>query len=210
MTITEQYRECFKDVPVGTRFTRQQIIDMLHDKYGTNETSIIPSDHSYNMTNKGIRGSDRGNNFFLNVGNGEYEYVGDHFTGMAFSEVIEKYKQNFIQLDNDERYKWKAIAWYKAHWDINASDFARMLSVAFSEQGNLLMAQMYFPYKMACEYAEEHPEVVRTLFRQLYDESIPLAQRYKAFRAGFNDYIAERKEKDPDKYFHRRQCVFRM
>lgn len=203
MTIVEQFRECFKDVPVGTRFTRQQIIDMLHEKYGTNETSIIPSDHSYNMTNKGIRGSDRGNNFFLNVGNGEYEYVGDHFTGMALSDVIEKYKQNFVWLNNDERYKWVAIAWYKGHWNIDAPDFARMLSVAFSKQGNLLMAQMYFPYKMACEYAEEYPEDVRSLFRQLYDESVPLAQRYGAFRAGFNDYIAEKKEKDPDKYKNR-------
>ena len=46
MTITDQFRECFKDVPIGTRFTRLQIIDLLHEKYGTNETSIIPSDHS--------------------------------------------------------------------------------------------------------------------------------------------------------------------
>ena len=203
MTIVEQFRECFKDVPVGTRFTRQQIIDKLRDKYGTNETSIIPSDHSYNMTNKGLRGANRENNFFLNVGEGEYEYVGENFTGMAFSDVIEKYKQNFSWLNNDERYKWVAVAWYKDHWNIDAPDFARMLSVAFSKQGNLLMAQMYFPYKMACEYAEEHPEDVRALFRQLYDESAPLAQRYKAFRAGFNDYIMEKKEKDPDKYKNR-------
>ena len=203
MTIVEQFRECFKDVPIGTRFTRKQIIDMLHDRFGTNETSIIPSDHSYNMTNKGLRGSNRDNNFFLNVGDGEYEYVGENFTGVALSEVIEEYKKNFTWLDNDERYKWKAIAWYKDHWNIDDPDFANMLSVAFSRQGNLLVAQMYFPYKMACDFAEEHPEEMRALFRQLYDESIPLAHRYKAFRAGFNEFVAERKEKDPEKYKNR-------
>lgn len=104
MTITEQYRECLKDIPIGTKLTRSQIIDMLHTKYGTNETSIIPSDHCYNMTNKGLRGSNRDNNFFLNVGNGEYEYVGEHFTGMAISDIIQLYKQDFERVDSEERY----------------------------------------------------------------------------------------------------------
>ena len=200
MTIIEQIRECFKDVPIGTRFTRQQIVDMLHEKYGTNKTSIIPSDHCYNMTNKGLRGSSRDNNFFLNVGEGEYEYVGDHFTGMALSELIDKYKQNFTWLNEDERYKWVAIKWYKDHWDIEAQDFPEMLNLAFKKHVNLLNSQMYYPYRMAYEFAQDHPDEVRSLFRQLYDESVPLGQRYKAFRAGFNGFIAERKEKNPERY----------
>ena len=189
MTIVEQFRECFKDVPVGTRFTRKQIIDMLHERFGTNETSIIPSDHSYNMTNKGIRGLNRDNNFFLNVGDGEYEYVGEHFTGMAISDVIQLYKQDFEQVNREERYKWVAIGWYKKHWNIDAPDFARMFSVAFSKHSNLLMSRMYYPYGMACEFAEEYPEDARAIFRQLFDESIPLNQRYRAFRERFNEYI---------------------
>ena len=196
MTIVEQFRECFKDTPIGTRFTRKQIIDMLHDKYGTNETSIIPSDHCYNMTNKGLRGSNRENNFFLNVGEGEYEYVGEHFTGMAISDVIQLYKQDFERINSEERYKWEAIGWYKAHWNIEAPDFSRMFSVSFSKNANLLAAAMYYPYSMACEYAESHPEEARALFRQLYDETIPLSQRYRAFREGFNHYIAEKMESE--------------
>lgn len=202
MTIVEQFRECFKDVPVGTKFTRKQIIDMLHEKYGTNETSIIPSDHCYNMTNKGLRGSNRDNNFFLNIGEGEYEYVGEHFTGMSIPDVIQLYKQDFERVDQEERYKWRAIGWYKAHWNIEEPDFARMLSVAFSKNGNLLVSRMYFPYRMACDFAERHPEEVRSLFRQLYDESIPLAQRYKTFRAGFDDYIKERLNEETDRSKH--------
>ena len=196
MTIVEQFRECFKDIPIGTRFTRKQIIDMLHEKYGTNETSIIPSDHCYNMTNKGLRGANRENNFFLNVGEGEYEYVGEHFTGMAISDVILLYKQDFKRIDSEERYKWEAIGWYKAHWNIDAPDFARMFSVSFNKAANLLAAAMYYPYSMACEYAEGHPEEARELFRQLYDESIPLPQRYRTFREGFNQYITEKTEKE--------------
>ena len=36
MTIVEQFRDCFKDVPIGTKFSRKQIIEMMHEKYGTN------------------------------------------------------------------------------------------------------------------------------------------------------------------------------
>ncbi len=202
MTINEQIRECFKDVAIGTRFSRKQIIEMLHEKYGTNETSVMPSDHCYNMTNKGLRGSNRVNNFFLNVGEGEYEYVGPHFTGMAISDVIQMYKKEFARVDSQERYKWIAIGWYKAHWNIDDPDFAGMFANAFRKHGNLLMAQMYYPYKMACEYAEKHPEEARALFRQLYDESIPLGQRYKTFRAAFNDYIKEKLQEEQGRKKH--------
>ena len=202
MTITEQYRECLKDIPIGTKLTRTQIIDMLHSKYGTNETSIVPSDHCYNMTNKGLRGSNRDNNFFLNVGNGEYEYVGEHFTGMAISDIIHLYKQDFERVDSEERYKWRAIRWYKEHWDIYAQDFARMFAVAFSKHVNLLLSRMYYPYAMACEFAERYPEEARALFRQLYDKSIPLAQRYRTFRERFNEYAEERTKEEGKKLNH--------
>ena len=157
MTIVEQYRKCFKEYPVGTKFTRKQIINLMHEGFGVNESSVIPSDHSYNMTNKGLRGASRSNNFFLNIGNGEYEYVGEDYAGMAISDIIQAYKADFAHMDHDERYKWVAIGWYKKHWDIDAPDFAAMFASAFSKHVNLLSGAMYLPYKMACECAEKHP-----------------------------------------------------
>ena len=52
--ITQQFRECFRDVAVGTKMKRQEIIDLLSERFGTNPSSIIPSDYCYNMKNKGI------------------------------------------------------------------------------------------------------------------------------------------------------------
>ena len=60
-----------------------------------------------------------------------------------------------------------------------------MLSVSFSKAANLLTSGMYYAYKMLCEYAESDPEAVRELFRELYDESIPLGKRYSDFREEF-------------------------
>lgn len=118
--------------------------------------------------------------------------------GVSIADVIGAYKADFERADREERYKWEAIGWYKAHWDIEASDFAGMFADAFSKAGNLLTAHMYYPYKMVCEYAEQDPEAVRELFRKLYNEDIPLAERYSAFREGFKKSIAIIQEKVSD------------
>ena len=39
--IIEQYRQCFKNTPVGTRLSRQEIINRINTAFGTNESNII-------------------------------------------------------------------------------------------------------------------------------------------------------------------------
>ena len=112
-------------------------------------------------------------------------------------KVISHYKQHFTEADHNERYKWEAIGWYKKHWDINASDFAAMLEVAFSKTANLLASGMYYPYRMIVAYAQTDPEEVRRIFKQLHNEELPLAQRYSAFRESCQRYIDKRKRNDP-------------
>ena len=103
--------------------------------------------------------------------------------------VIKHYKEHFASVDKEERYKWEALGWYKKHWNIEAEDFATMLETAFRQDKfvNLLASNMYWPYKMAVEFAKADPEAVRSLFRILYDESMPLAERYTMFRNGFSE-----------------------
>lgn len=103
--------------------------------------------------------------------------------------IISEYKKNFEEINKGERYKWEAIGWYKQHWNIDAADFASMLSSAFSKAGNLLASGMYYPYRMLTGYAQSDPEAVRGLFRMLYDENVPLAVRYVQFQKGFEKYL---------------------
>lgn len=63
-----------------------------------------------------------------------------------------------------------------------------MYAEAFKEAHNLLAANMYWPYKMVITFAEKEPAKVRELFKMLYNESIPLAQRYVDFRAAFDEF----------------------
>lgn len=105
--------------------------------------------------------------------------------------VIKKYKENFWSVDKNERYKWIAVKWYKQYWNIEASDFGKMVALAFEKASNLLASGMYYAYKMLVEYANAEPEKVRELFRILYNEDISLAERYDAFRMGFDEYVGK-------------------
>lgn len=111
----------------------------------------------------------------------------------AVLQIIEAYKTDFDRVNSEERYKWEAIRCYKQKWDINAEDFAGMLSDAFKKSANLLAASMYYPLRMVIGYAKEEPETVRELFRVLHNENISFSERYEMFRAGFDKYVSEKK-----------------
>lgn len=102
--------------------------------------------------------------------------------------IIEAYKADFERVNQEERYKWEAVGHYKKNWNIDADNFSEMYAEAFKEAHNLLAANMYWPYKMVITFAEKEPAKVRELFKMLYNESIPLAQRYVDFRAAFDEF----------------------
>lgn len=104
--------------------------------------------------------------------------------------VISRYKQEFALVDKQERFKWEAIGWYQQHWNIDAPDFASMLKTAFQESSVLLASGMYYPLKMIHLFSDMAPDRMRKLFRILYDEKISLASRYKQFRDGCSDLLA--------------------
>lgn len=110
--------------------------------------------------------------------------------GMTIGDVLIRYKADFHRFWNEERYKWAAVKHYKDNWNIDAENFAAMLTEAFKWSGNLLAGAMYYPYKMICVFAQESPETVREMFRRLYDEGRPLAERYKEFRTSCGQCLA--------------------
>ena len=107
--------------------------------------------------------------------------------------IIAAYKADFERVNQEERYKWEAVGCYWRNWDIEAENFAQMYAEAFKEASNLLAANMYWPYKMVVTFAEQEPDKVRELFRMLYNEEIPLAQRYVDFRAAFDEFYKPQK-----------------
>lgn len=209
--IVEQFRECLKEVPIGTSMKRQDIISLINSRYGTKTSSIIPSDYCYNMMNKGI--PEDHVSFFLNIGTGLYEYVGENYRVPTIEGVIDAYKFDFQRVDDEERYKWEAVAHYKAHWDIETEDFSGMIQEAFrwageaykrardgkKDGGNLLTSSMYYPYRMLTVLSSFEPETMRALFRRLLDEERPLSQRYNEFRDGCDKCLERYRNSDPSR-----------
>lgn len=67
----------------GKLLTATEIKNLVVDQFGTNPTSVLPSDYCYNRWNQGIK---QGRALFVRVGAGEYRYVGPDYpyTGLVF------------------------------------------------------------------------------------------------------------------------------
>lgn len=98
-TVLEEVLETFANVEIGTVFTTNEIKEMVSKKYGRKEGSIIPSDYSYNMSNKGIIGTSCEHfNIFVQTKRGEYEYVGlDYKAGV---DAVKTTETGYINRNN--------------------------------------------------------------------------------------------------------------
>jgi hypothetical protein len=106
---------------------------------------------------------------------------------IALQNYISQYKASFdkhrLGTDN-EIYKWKAVKCFQDNWNIDAPDFSAMLKSALAKTHNLLASYQFFPRKMLEVFADSNPEELRKLFRALFDESLEVAARVKAFEEG--------------------------
>jgi len=110
---------------------------------------------------------------------------------MTIREVLARYKSDFTKYWKDEKYKWVAVQHFQKNWNIEAEDFVGMLKESFSQAYNLLQGGMYYAYQMLCALAQQDPEKMRSLFRLLYDENLPLIDRLQPFRTGCEELLEE-------------------
>ena len=105
------------------------------------------------------------------------------FDKFRLKEVLVQYKKNFVSTQwGDEKYKWEAVKWFQDNWDVNAPDFAEMLSRSLEKTYNLLASNNNFPKGMIIGFAKTAPEEVRAMFITLFDESQDVFERMNAFK----------------------------
>ena len=115
------------------------------------------------------------------------------------ASAIEGYKEYFPEHFKDEKYKWEAVKHFQDNWDIEAEDFAGMLSAALSKTFNLLNSVNHFPGRMIILFAQEEPETIRAMFRHLFDESIDLEERIKKFKKQSDECLIKWQQKNGKK-----------
>jgi len=105
------------------------------------------------------------------------------FETFRLQDALLKYKQNFVSTQwGNEKYKWEAVKFFQDNWDVNAADFAAMLTRSLSKTYNLLASMNNFPYKMIEGFAKTAPEEVRAMFIALFDESKDVVVRILEFK----------------------------
>ena len=106
------------------------------------------------------------------------------FDTEIFHERLETYKKNF-SLNNlgDSTNEWELIKSFQDNWDINAPDFYDML---FRSMQRLSLSKKFiyqFSTIMIKRFAQNEPEKVRKMFKDLYDEQVDIYTRYDNFMA---------------------------
>ena len=85
MKISEQFKQTFRDTDTGTEFTKADIVQEMRSRFGTNESSIIPSDYCYNRLNNGIDFTSQ-MHLFEYTSDKTYRYLGENapYSGPVF------------------------------------------------------------------------------------------------------------------------------
>ena len=105
------------------------------------------------------------------------------FNKFRLKDVLVKYKQDFVSTQwGNEKYKWEAVKCFQDNWDVNAADFADMLTRSLARTYNLLASMNNFPARMITGFAKTAPEEVRSMFIALFDESRDVYERMDAFK----------------------------
>lgn len=105
------------------------------------------------------------------------------FEKVRLQDALMKYKQNFVSSQwGEEKYKWEAVKFFQDNWDVNATNFAAMLTLSLSKTYNLLASMNNFPARMIEKFAVTAPEEVRAMFIALFDEGKDIVTRITEFK----------------------------
>ena len=97
--------------------------------------------------------------------------------------VLEGYKEYLPDHWENEKYKWEAIKHFQDHWNIDAENFGDMFKQATDKTFNLLASGYAYPKGMIINFAKADDEATRAMFKNLFDESVNLAERIEAFQS---------------------------
>ena len=89
----------------------------------------------------------------------------------------------------EEEFKWRGVKIFQDNWNVEAPDFAGMMKRSLSGVSNLMVSQAYFPEAMIEGFAEREPETVRAMFKNLFDESKDIVERFRAFKQKSDDLL---------------------
>lgn len=114
---------------------------------------------------------------------------------MKLKSFIKEYKENWLDINRREIYKWKAIKQFQDNFFNKEVPFKDRIKVAFSKHKNLLVYRdKYLPLGMLNDVANVRSEDVERFFNALFDESTNLKTRVETYMSDFENIVKQLKK----------------
>ena len=90
---------------------------------------------------------------------------------------------------DEEEFKWRGIKTFQDNWALDAQDLSDMIKRSLSGVSHMMVSQARFPEGMIEGFAEREPETVRAMFKDLFDESKDIVERFHSFKQTSADLL---------------------
>lgn len=114
-----------------------------------------------------------------------------------FDKLVKEYQNYFTNHKGEngesyweeEEFKWRGIKTFQDNWDLDAQDLSDMIKRSLYGVSHMMVSQARFPEGMIEDFAEREPETVRAMFKNLFDESKDIVERFHSFKQKSADLL---------------------
>lgn len=114
-----------------------------------------------------------------------------------FDKLVKEYQNYFTNHKGEngesyweeEEFKWLGIKTFQDNWDLDAQDLSDMIKRSLHGVSHMMVSQARFPEGMIEDFAEREPDTVRAMFKDLFDESKDIVERFHSFKQKSADLL---------------------
>ena len=114
-----------------------------------------------------------------------------------FDKLVKEYQNYFTNHKGEngesyweeEEFKWRGIKTFQDNWDLDAQDLSDMIKHSLHGVSHMMVSQARFPEGMIEDFAEREPDTVRAMFKDLFDESKDIVERFHSFKQKSADLL---------------------
>lgn len=114
-----------------------------------------------------------------------------------FDKLVKKYQNYFTNHKGEngesyweeEEFKWRGIKTFQDNWDLDTQNLSDMIKRSLYGVSHMMVSQARFPEGMIEDFAEREPDTVRAMFKDLFDESKDIVERFHFFKQKSADLL---------------------
>ena len=114
-----------------------------------------------------------------------------------FDKLVKKYQNYFTNHKGEngesyweeEEFKWRGIKTFQDNWDLDTQNLSDMIKRSLYGVSHMMVSQARFPEGMIEDFAEREPDTVRAMFKDLFDESKDIVERFHSFKQKSADLL---------------------